>query len=188
MRGPGGMPGPGMRAGRGGLVLVALLAGSLGAASCAPASAPASVTASMALSFRAPTCPVPGDAPEAVYRAFWDAGRSPADPEVACFMSEGSLAELEALRAEDREMAEALLEFMAAMHTDLHQAAVVGPVELREATDAGVTLRIGFKGRGGSLPERFQSTTATVEMVREAGTWKIHRQSFASSVRGPFED
>jgi len=71
---------------------------------------------------------------------------SPAEPDVECFMSEGALAQIQALRAEDPEM----------------------------------------EGRDGLLPERFSSITATVQMVREAGVWKIHQQSFASSGRGLF--
>jgi len=103
-------------------------------------------------------------------------------------MSEGSLAEIQALRAEDPEMAEALFEFMAAAHAELNEAAVVGSVDVRDAIEDGVTLGFGFEGRDGPLPERFNSTTATVQMVREAGVWKIHQQSFASSGRGPFDD
>jgi len=91
--------------------------------------------------------------PEAVYRAYWDAGLSPAEPDVECFMSKGAPAELKALRAEEPEMAEAMLELMAAMHTELNEAAVVGSVEIRDPTDDGVTLGPGLDSSSSDEPE-----------------------------------
>jgi hypothetical protein len=131
-------------------------------------------------------CPQPQAEPVDVYRAFWDSGLSPADPHVECFMSRESLAELEAMRAADPEMVEAMLEFLTAMHVELNEAAEMGEVEVLEQTQDRATLRFGFVGRTGPLSDHFGNPVATVEMVREDQVWRIDRQAFESGSGSPF--
>lgn len=132
----------------------------------------------------APRTVVAQDGPADVFRAFWATRLSPADPAAARFRSKASLERLADLRREDQENAANMLEFLAAMHADLQDAADIASIQTTSDAADRATLMVRLIGKNGALPSRLPSQ-ATVAMVREADGWKIHNEEYASGGSPP---
>lgn len=111
------------------------------------------------------------------YRAYWESGVNPTDPEASEYFSARSLAELEELKAEDPEMIEGMLMFMVERTRALHEAATLGEIAVVEGGAEAATLEVHFESRSGPLPPDLPHR-ATVDMALEDGRWKVVKESF----------
>lgn len=125
-------------------------------------------------------CPASARAQEShleAYRAYWESGVNPGDPEASEHFSARSLAQLEELKAEDPGMIEDMLVFMADRTRALHEAAALGEIRVVEQDKESATLEVRFEGKTGplspDLPHR-----AIVKMALEEGRWKVVKESY----------
>jgi hypothetical protein len=121
------------------------------------------------------------EGPAEAYRAWWDSGLTPADPDSERFRSQASILELAAFRAEEPEMAAEAVAFMAEAHREMVEAATPGRIEVVQEEGDAVILHVYLEGRGGPLPQGLPSE-ASVRMVREADGWKVDTETFMGSI------